>query len=992
MAAANRANVPSAPHVLSFMNSELGNFHIEPEHLDSDEIKYELNVRGLPSQGVRRHLTAELRQAISNEVRGLVTYPCLSFGYPSNEHEKVRNGVSILRLMLDNVTSDFVTQQRFMTRYLHLEGRLNRIPKVMGDLNLTDVICGTQEHLSILYREFAQRLYLTRNPRRYLNTERIINDIPSIRLSVDSTHASGANPPPSIETVNDTTPNVQAAAIEQRLAENTPNVLQIDNLNVQGGAIRRTVQNENNVPVTGPQIYHDSANSQANIENTFDRLYRFPTERNDQRNLQNNDTDFVLLGQNIGNQMRSSSQRQGGNLDNRLSNNFRRSTGRPFTPIPTLNSNDTRRSASVAPNMTVNNNDKSPSVNVPPHNFGRNRRNSMPFGLTSIENRYASSSRNEVVIPDATQDRQQGMNNANVSRRDSMSMQNEQRNLPSHAPRADFIANGLRENNAMQATHLSENFDSEPNAGREQYAQNPPSVERNQNYERQFYSQNRTGQEHMSQNFIVDRESHRDSRPSRSFDSNFANHERFAENRFENTQYVHENNIRAQNRSNVGAASRNAEHSNTNINTDNISRQEFNQVLAAIHALTESVQNLNVNNANISRVNVSQNQSRSARANARQNVNTNTDDDNDNDRQSVMSERNSVVSHRPNTVRRRQSTCHQGLPIHKWNWYFTADKMSKIPEEKDLRAFFKKLEIYREAEAMTYDEVYARFHLLVKGHASDWYIQYRTQFQNWNELKNGLIKQYTTPLNKFMKTQVLGQCRQGKSETSSEFVNRMTREFDSMCMYDEYEKIPVIINGLRDELRDRALSRDWTDVASLNVFLSQMEIADELRAMSSHRSFNKFPFRKSVHAIETNCESNAIHEALDENDERSDDIDQESMEVCAYNTKRQKFHKITKPNFHKNSSSQPSVEKGALQFSGATDGKKLICFNCKSGTHRFRDCDKPVNRIFCFTCGAEGKLSPNCTHGVKTMDETKNVSEVACQSLQTSDSNESEME
>lgn len=67
-------------------------------------------------------------------------------------------------------------------------------------------------------------------------------------IKYDHTHVSGVNPPPSIETVNDITPNVQAAASEQIRAENTPNVLPSDNLIAQ--AIRQTEQNTNNCPVT----------------------------------------------------------------------------------------------------------------------------------------------------------------------------------------------------------------------------------------------------------------------------------------------------------------------------------------------------------------------------------------------------------------------------------------------------------------------------------------------------------------------------------------------------------------------------------------------------------------------------------------------------------------------------------------------------------------------------------------------------------------------
>lgn len=39
---------------------------------------------------------------------------------------------------------------------------------------------------------------------------------------------------------------------------------------------------------------------------------------------------------------------------------------------------------------------------------------------------------------------------------------------------------------------------------------------------------------------------------------------------------------------------------------------------------------------------------------------------------------------------------------------------------------------------------------------------------------------------------------------------------------------------------------------------------------------------------------------------------------------------------------------------------KRSCFNCNSEHHYFNDCDRPIERIFCFRCGKDGALSPNC--------------------------------
>lgn len=130
---------------------------------------------------------------------------------------------------------------------------------------------------------------------------------------------------------------------------------------------------------------------------------------------------------------------------------------------------------------------------------------------------------------------------------------------------------------------------------------------------------------------------------------------------------------------------------------------------------------MNANNASASHIRSSQSGGRQPITHSQPRFNV--EEQFDDDRRSVGNDRASVVSVNLAPRQQGQNTRYHSLQIHKWNWQFSADKSSKIPEEKDLRAFFKKLEIYREAEQMTYEQIFTRFHLLVKGSASDWYIQ-----------------------------------------------------------------------------------------------------------------------------------------------------------------------------------------------------------------------------------------------------------------------------
>lgn len=102
------------------------------------------------------------------------------------------------------------------------------------------------------------------------------------------------------------------------------------------------------------------------------------------------------------------------------------------------------------------------------------------------------------------------------------------------------------------------------------------------------------------------------------------------------------------------------------------------------------------------------------------------------------------------------------VPIHKWNWKFSADKDSKVPEQCDLAAFLKKLELYRQAERLSYEQIHQKFHYLIDGCVYEWYMQYRHSFANWGQLCEGLVRQFTTPLTHFYES---SETRDPKTET-----------------------------------------------------------------------------------------------------------------------------------------------------------------------------------------------------------------------------------
>lgn len=176
-----------------------------------------------------------------------------------------------------------------------------------------------------------------------------------------------------------------------------------------------------------------------------------------------------------------------------------------------------------------------------------------------------------------------------------------------------------------------------------------------------------------------------------------------------------------------------------------------------------------------------------------------------------------------------QAKRRQSVPIHKWGWKFSANKSAKEAEKRDLAAFFKKLELFRSSEGLTYEDIHKKFHFLVEGSVYEWYMQYRSSFANWQQLVDGLRKQFTTPLTTFHKFAALNERRQKKEESAMDYIASVQREFDELSIENEQEKIAIIQNGLKDQLRLVAMSQRWETVQQMDLHLRTVEVADELR-------------------------------------------------------------------------------------------------------------------------------------------------------------------
>lgn len=731
----------------SFMTMCGKQFVIEPEYLYDAEIEHELRIRGDDAQGDRRVLSAKLRRCIAEEHRNPGARVMYRIGLPPTEFEYCNRGTDRLRAMLEGVTRDPVTHDRFMTVLLHLEGRLNRIDE-SPTLNLSQVIYSLNEEYSDLYNNFVQRIKALYQPAHC----RINQENPRTNASqIES--VSTQRDESTIVNVDDS-----ASVITGQLNNNCSNIptTRVQPIEIQVNAGNAGVVNSN-----GSHIERERENNtirDREIPNMHNNRALQVTDNNNnlQSGIGNNGqnpnaiNDGVQMLSYILHRLERMSLGQHGTMNHddnaRMSQHF----GDIITPIQTSfenrnsmgNANETNLSQPTISNVNINDQSLSHMAlnrlstdnnnriygRTPSHAFGAGRINTLPNNFGG-RNDHIDPHREQQIPIDAT-------HNTLVERVDALL-------------------------NAMAALT---NKVTEISVWKDSLVENP--------------------------------------RPTRTNDYlPLQMSERVYSNAQVNPVFTSNANIPSREITNVRMRL-GGEYSDMPGGTNNgpPSRSlPFHNDMIPNDRQFPSVYNS----------------------------------------QSVQSERSGYRT--------------SNVPIHKWNWKFSADKSSKVPEQRDLAAFLKKLELYREAEGLTYEQIHQKFHYLIEGCVYEWYMQYRSNFANWEQLREGLSKQFTTPLTHFMKVAKLAARRQKKDESAMDYIASVQREFDSMGIYSEKEKISVIQNGLKDRLRLVAMSHQWQTVQELDLHLRSVEVADELHEETTNKTFHRvFQPRRIINAIETN--------------------------------------------------------------------------------------------------------------------------------------------
>lgn len=165
-------------------------FVIEPEFLMANEIQHELKARGLNAQGENRIISEGLRKAISHEQRDSTAVRLITSDNATGDFEYVNANKARVDATIRGVTLDPVTQNRFMSVFLHLDGRIQRVPHHDGTTDVTMLSHELSDQLQDKYQAFVSKVRLLKSKHRRANPNAIIHDNGSKRYTITKRFSS----------------------------------------------------------------------------------------------------------------------------------------------------------------------------------------------------------------------------------------------------------------------------------------------------------------------------------------------------------------------------------------------------------------------------------------------------------------------------------------------------------------------------------------------------------------------------------------------------------------------------------------------------------------------------------------------------------------------------------------------------------------------------------------------------------------------------------
>ena len=245
------------------------------------------------------------------------------------------------------------------------------------------------------------------------------------------------------------------------------------------------------------------------------------------------------------------------------------------------------------------------------------------------------------------------------------------------------------------------------------------------------------------------------------------------------------------------------------------------------------------------------------------------------------------------------STVRKCPQVYKWGLRFTGEGGQSIT------SFLQSVQELGQARGATHEQLFEAVYDLLGGRALVWFRSRKDEFSTWEQLEDGLRKEYLPPDYDLELTREISARKQGKNEPVGSFI---------ACMRVLYSRLP---KPPPEDERLRVIRHNLEPYFIHSLGLSKINTIDELldsckqlennRYMAERQSQNE----RSAVALEPDLANRNI--------------------------------------------------RASRSVNSSTRRQELNCWNCGEKGHVSLRCNKPRTRIFCYGCGAKGVTSRQCS-------------------------------
>lgn len=262
----------------------------------------------------------------------------------------------------------------------------------------------------------------------------------------------------------------------------------------------------------------------------------------------------------------------------------------------------------------------------------------------------------------------------------------------------------------------------------------------------------------------------------------------------------------------------------------------------------------------------------------------------------------------------------RGFKIERFGLNFNGN-----PNGLSVDDFVYRVEYFQKHYRLSWEEIMDEIHILLSGPALEWFwLQQRNKtVSDWPSLKYAMSERYRTRRSCFEEMRDILERKQLPGESIDAFfhdLNLMRSKLERPV--SEYEMIGLAKRNLRKSLSSIVYSMNVSSLEQLRVECLEIE---------------KTFFKKDFQVVHPPMNrAMRVNEITDENDDFEPIAQQEILE---------EVEAIT---------------------------NVIICWNCQTPGHIFRDCPSTQRNLFCFKCGKPNTTSPKCIN-CRTGNGRKNL-------------------